>query len=247
MQYNGETNNQDICSLADDLADSNSSSFPIKNKTRFANMGMREIWGWIWEAYNGWFYDDSNNTDLPEATATLTADQRQITLPIDSAHLAGVEYKDTSGTWHPVKPITLEQIKDRGYSETEFMKTSGNPTYYRPLANGFILYPPANFTQAASLKVYISRDISTFAITDTTKVPGFPSEFHEAVAVFIALHYKSLAPKKLLRLQNQWDGNEAQSGREGGFKTRIKSFYGSRFRQLFPPRMRTGDPVREYM
>lgn len=247
MQYNSETNNQDLCSLADDLAKSNTSSFPIKKKTLYANMALREIWSWIFEAYGGWHYDDTNNTDEPEATATLTADQRQVTLPIDSAHLLGVAYKDTSGSWHRIKPITLEQIQDQA-AESEFMKTSGNPEYYRPVANGFVLYPASNFTQASSLRIYISRDISAFLVTDTTKVPGFPSEFHEAVGVYMALRYAKInSLKSATTLQESWDGNEMESGREGGFKLRIKSFYGNRFRQLFPPRMRTGDPVREYI
>lgn len=247
MQYNGETNNQDIVSLADDLAKSNSSSFPIKKKTLYANMGMREIWGWIFEAYGGWHYDDLNNTTEPEATTTLTADQRQITLPLDSAHLMGVAYKDTSGSWHRIFPITLEKIQEQA-AESEFMKTSGNPLYYRPVSNGFILYPAANFTQAASLKIYISRDISAFLITDTTKEPGFASEFHEAVPTFMALRYAKInSLKSATDLQELWDGNESKTGREGGYKSRVKSFFGNRFRQLFPQRMRTGDPVRDYI
>ena len=91
MQYNSHSTKQDICSLADIMAKTNSVSFPIEDKTLFANMGMREIWSWIFEAYGGWHYDDSNNTDLPEATTDLIANQKQYSLPIDSAHLLGVE------------------------------------------------------------------------------------------------------------------------------------------------------------
>lgn len=245
MQYNSEANNQDLCSTADYLADSNSSSYPIIQKTIFANISLREIWSWIFEAYGGWHFDDSNNTDLPEATTSLVQDQVEYTLPTDSAHLMGMAYKDTSGSWHRIDPITLEKIQEIS-AESEFMKTSGNPTYYRPIANGFKLYPAANFAQASSLKIYISRDISGFAITDTTKTPGIPSEFHEAVAVGMALGYKGLNEKKRRQLKIRWDGNEDETGREGGFKLRIKTFYGNRFRQMFPPRLRTGDPAREY-
>lgn len=247
MQYNSHATNQDLCSLADEMAKSNSTSFTIKNKTLYANMGMREIWSWIFEVYGGWHYDDSNNTDLPEATTDLIENQKQYTLPIDSAHLLGVAYKDEAGNWSQLIPITLEEIQERS-AEDEFEKTSGNPTFYRPIANGFKIYPAANFNQAASLKINVSRDISAFATTDTTKVPGFVSEFHEAVATFMALkHCKINSKPQYPGLQVDWDGDEFRTGREGGFKARIKKFYANRFRQMYPPAFnRTQDLIKDF-
>lgn len=248
MQYNGEANNQDICSLADLKAKSNPSSFPISKKTLYANEGERIIWSFIMEAYGGWSFDDNNNTDLPEATTVINASETFVPLPIDSAHILGISYKDQSGTWHPLKPITLEQIQDRGRSESEFMNVPGTPEYYRPVANGFKPYPAANFTQAASWGIWITRDISAFAVTDTTKKPGFDSEFHEGLALYMALqHCKINTLPQATSLQTDWDGNEDLTGREGGFKLRIKSYYGNKFRQLFPPRFRQRDSVRDYM
>lgn len=248
MQYNSEANHNDIVTLSEKLSKSNSSSFKILDKTLYANIALKIIWGWIFEAYNGWHYDDTNQTDIPEATGTLNANETFITLPIDSAHLLGVAYKDTAGNWNKLKPITIEQIEDMGYAENNFMSTAGNPQYYRPLANGFRTYPAPNFTQAASWGIWFSRDMVSFTITDTTAVPGFPSEFHEAVPTYMALQQAKLnAPTLVLGLQKDWDGNEDVTGKEGGFKLRIKSFYGNRFRQLFPPRMRSGDAVRDYL
>ena len=246
MQYNSHSTKQDICSLADIMAKTNSVSFPIEDKTLFANMGMREIWSWIFEAYGGWHYDDSNNTDLPEATTDLIANQKQYSLPIDSAHLLGVAYKDVSGNWYQLKPITLEKIQEN-YAEDEFEKIAGKPEFYRPISNGFIIYPSASFNQADSLKINISRDISSFAVTDTTKTPGFASEFHESVATYMSLkHCKINSKPQATGLQNDWDGNEDVSGREGGFKLRIKTFYGNRYRQLFPPKFNRPDMINEF-
>lgn len=247
MQFNGEATNQDLCSLSEKLSKTNSSSFSIKDKVLYANMGLREIWSWIFDAYGGWHYDDLNNTTEPEATTSLNANQVQYTLPLDSAHLMGMAYKDTSGAWHRILPITLEQIQEK-CAESEFMNIAGNPEFYRPLADGFKIYPSSSFTQSASLKIYISRDVSTFITTDTIKAPGFASEFHEAIAVYMALKVSKINKlPQLKELKIDWDGNEDETGKEGGFKLRIKSFYGNRFRQLFPPRMRTGDPVRNYL
>lgn len=247
MQYNLHAAKQDLCSLADTMAKSNSTSFSISDKTLFANMGMREIWSWIFEAYGGWHYDDANNTDLPEATTDLIQNQKQYSLPLNSAHLLGVAFKDESGNWSQLKPITLEKIQEH-YAEDEFEKTSGNPTYYRPIANGFKIYPAANFSQAVSLKINVSRDIVSFVTTDTTAVPGFISEFHEAVAVYMALkHCKINTKPQANDLQKDWDGAEDSSGREGGYKLRIKTLYGNRFRQMFPPAFNKPDIINEYI
>lgn len=247
MQYNSNTNNQDLCSLADLMAKSNSTSFPIKEKTIYANMGMREIWSWIFESYGGWHYDDSNYTDLPEATTELIANQKQYSLPIESAHLLGVAFKDASGVWTQLKPITLEKIQEYG-AEDEFENIAGNPQYYRPISNGFKVYPAANFSQDDSIKINVSRDISVFEITDTTKTPGFVATFHEAIATFMALkHCKINSKPQYPGLQLDWDGDEARTGREGGFKLRIKTFYGNQFRQMFPPAFNRPDIIEDYI
>lgn len=247
MQFNSETNGQDICTLADTLAKSNSKSFPIKKKVLYANMGLREIWGLIFEAYGGWHYDDSNQTDEPEATTILRADEQQVTLPLDSAHLMGVAYKDQSGSWHPLIPITIEQIQDRGYAESEFMNTSGNPQFYRPVADGFKMYPAANFTQNDSIKAWFSRDISTFSITDTNKVPGFPQEFHEGLAIYMAMQHTQTNTLPQAGGVLKGGFRTGLVAKWGDFSARITSFYGNRFRQLFPPRIRHSDVVRDYI
>jgi hypothetical protein len=237
MQLQSETNGQDLFTFCDDLVGSDSTSYPIAKKVRAANEGDRIIWSAIFDAYGGWHYDDRNQTDLPEATATLTSGQTQYSLPLDSAHLLGVSFKNAGGVWAELTPITLEQIQDRAGSEAEFMKIAATPVYYRPLANGFKIYPAANFTQSASLKIWFSRDISSFAVTDTTKTPGFDQEFHELIGTYMALRYaKSNTLKVLAVLQSDWN--------EG--LVRIKKHYSNRFRQMFPPHITVGDAAREF-
>lgn len=234
MQYNSETNSQDIVSCADDLAGTNSTSYPLAAKTRAANQGLRLIWSWIFDAYGGWHYDDRNQTNLPEATTTLTTGQSFYSLPTDSAHVLGLSVKTTGSTWTKLDPITLEQIQQLPDSEANFLTTNGPPRYYRPLANGFKIYPASNYTQAASLELFFSRDVSTFAPSDTIKTPGFDSEFHEAVVVYIALQY---AKRKLLpvaaALYNDWQRYEQL----------IRKHYSKRYQEMFPPRIAAGNDI----
>lgn len=236
MQYNSQSEEQDIVTMSEKLVSANSVSFPIKEKTLYANQACRLIWSWIHEAYGGWMYDDNNNTDFPEATTTLNADQADYALPTEASFINGVSIKDEGGIWHKLQPITLEQIQDIE-SESEFMKTSSIPLYYRMLAKSIKLYPAPNYTQAASLKIHETREISGFSITDTTKKPGFDSQYHEAVPTYMALQYakiNGLSNKN--DLMNDWLVYEKI----------IKSDYRRRFAELFPARITVRDITRDY-
>lgn len=236
MQYNSHATNQDIVTMAEKLVSANSVSFPIKEKTLYANQACRLIWSWIHEAYGGWLYDDSNNTDFPEATTTITSGQTDYALPTEASFIQGVSVKNTDGVWHKLQPITLEQIQEIE-AESEFMKTSSIPRYYRLLAKSIKLYPPSNFTQSASLKIHEAREISGFSTTDTTKTPGFDSQYHEAVPTYMALQYAKIngLPNKNDLMQD-WLIYE---------KT-IKSDYRRRFAELFPARITVRDVTRDY-
>lgn len=244
MQYNGETNGQDLVTLCDDFAKSDSISYPIEKKTRMANLGTRIIRSWIYEIYGGWIDTDKNETTLPEPTRSIVADQRQYTIPDEAGQLQGVEYMDESGNWHALMPITLEQIKEQS-AETEFMKTSGVPLFYRPIANGFKIYPAADFSQAASLKIQTNTGIVPFTITSTTATPGFDSQFHEAVAVYMALQYAEInSLDNVVSLRKKWS-NEDDANYPPGFEQRIKKHYQTKFKEMFPPKIRQNshDPV----
>jgi hypothetical protein len=85
------------------------------------------------------------------------------------------------------------------------------PQYYDKIANSVFLYPVSSYSQAASLKVYFQRPPSYFTSSDTTKVPGFNSLFHNLVALIACREYaldrqmpvaKSLAERVQIGLQD---------------------------------------------
>lgn len=236
MQYNGSTTGQDIVTMTDKLVKSSSSSFPIADKTLYANQALKMIWTWIHDAYGGWIYDDNNYTTYPEATTNLVANQVDYTLPSNDLTIRAVSVLTDGNVWYPLIPITLEQINDKFLSESQFYSTPGQPTYYRPLAKGFKIYPAANYNQSASLKVFYDREVSQFSTTDTTKTPGFDSQYHEAVPTYMAYQYakiNQLANKN--DLEKDWLRYEQQ----------IKTDYSKRFGEMFPARMTVRDAVRE--
>jgi len=237
MQYNSHATYQDIVTMSEKLSKSNSVSFPIAEKTLYANEAMRIIWSWIHEAYGGWIFDDRNQTDLPEATTAVVSGQSTYTIPTDASFIQGVSIKDTGGTWSKLSPLTLEMIQEQG-SESDFMTENSSPMYYRLVGNTLKIYPATDYSQSASLKIQYTRDISAFSTTDTTKTPGFDTAYHEAVPTYMALKHAKI---NQLPVKNDLDLDWQR------YEVRIKSDYSRRLAELFPPRLSVSDAVSEYM
>jgi hypothetical protein len=194
MQFNSEANDQDLCTLADLLAKTDDTDFPLKEKSLYANWGLRELFRHIYQVYGGWAIQDSNVSGTQEVTVNLVADGTQFYTFATVAWIAGVEYQDANGDRFKLDPITLEQIREMGYAENEFMSTAGTPEYYRPVKNGIKIYPSSDTAVTAGLIVQIgAQDISPFTPASTTAVPGYDSlAGHEAVAAYMAMKYAQI-------------------------------------------------------
>ena len=238
MQYNSNATSQDIVSLANALVKQDNTSFPLTEKTLYANIGNRLILTEIHNAYGGWKYDDRNNTDFPIATTDLNSAQSNYALPVDTTQLNGVYVKYSNDVWDKLEPITLEEINARE-AEPEFETTDGVPRYYRVLSNSIILYPASDTTVTDGLMVEYSRDISTFATTDTTKTAGFDPIFHEAIAYYIALQYAkiNLNSERINDLQNDW----------ANYLLKIRKHYSRKFKDLYPPKIKVTNPINHFI
>lgn len=236
MQFNGEANDNDICTLADTLAKTNDTDFPLKEKAQYANWGLREIFREIYKVYGGWTVQDSNVSGVDQVATNLLNDGTRFYAFATVGALAGMEYEDDAGEKYPLRPITLEEIQAMGYAEAEFMETPGRPEYYRPVKNGVTIYPAWYTTKAAVTNGLIakirSQDISSFTAASTTAQPGYDSlAGHEAVAVFMAQKFAQINTlDSFAGLFNDW--LTALKG--------IKDHYASKFAQV-KPRIRKGN------
>ena len=231
MVYNGHTQNLDIVSAinghtgAHKIAD-------IGPITLAANEADRLIWSWILEVSGGWQYDDGNQTDLPSAKAHLVAGQNKYSIPEETLVVRKVSYKDEQGSWGDLDPITSEDIGMRS-AESEFYNTPGQPKFYRLRANVIELYPAPNFSQVRSLRMHIDRGSVGFGTDDTTKSPGYASEFHSATAVGAGYFMAAdRGLRNLVALRDRWVG----------YETSIKAYYKARFKELNPTQKKTHRP-----
>ena len=189
MIFSDTVNKQGLCEDIDFLVNSDSNSYPLTDKCRNINKAYDEVVSLILQADGRWEFDDTNATDLPIATTNLVVNQQDYSLDTTFLIISRVEVKDQAGTWRALKPISQQDVVRDGSSLTQFLSNPGIPQYYDKTANSVFLYPSPIYSQDASLKVFYQRNISYFVPTDTTKTPGFNTQFHQILSVSAALDY----------------------------------------------------------
>lgn len=245
MVFNGDADDQDLCTLADKLVKTSDTDFPLKEKALYANWGLREIFKIIWRVYGGWILDDTNNSGEPEVKTNLVTTARNLYAFATAQLIDAMEWLDANGNWNPLKPITLEEIIAMGYAESNFMTTNGNPIYYRPVQNGIRIYPDSDTARASALKARLRRDISPFASTSTSVSPGIDSTLHEAVAVFMAYKFADINTLSSLPARLADWLSFAGNGNTPGS---IEKHYMQKYRQQFPAAIRhRADIVQDYI
>lgn len=202
------------------LPPSDTTRYPTSDKVRNVNAAYRIVLGWIWKAQGDWIFDDSNLTDLPYFRTNCQSGQEDYTLPTNYGIVERIEYKDVSGIWRKLIPITQAELRDQG--KEEFLKTNGIPVFVELFANSYRPYPAADRTSSDgdSLRVYCTRDIDEFTAADTTQEPGFNKNWHHVLAVMAAKHWAIRAKDRTLlgSLENE----------ELKAKGELEQYYGNR-------------------
>lgn len=210
------------------LADTNSVAFPIADLTASANAALNHVSSLILMSDLRWRWDDSNQTDLPIATAALVANQQDYSISSTHLIIERIEVKDSDGNWHLLNPIDQSELKrDKFQAMGEYQETSGIPAEYDLIGESIFLYPKPNYSQAASLKVYYARGPHEFSTTDTTEEPGFNSLFHDLIPLTVSYEY--VFNKRNNPQRAQWLLTEVQKGEDA-----IQKFYGKRFNDKRP-------------
>jgi len=228
MQFNDTSTRLGIiqnCERYTNLGDTSISGTTslLQDFTAYCNIISSRVWHTIFTSNGNWAYDDSNQTDLPQATTDIVSGTSKYALPASSLTLEKLEMQDSNDQWFPLEAITLEEIHNKG----EFMDDNGTPRYYRLVGKTLELFPTPNYASTAGLKAFFDRGSVAFASDDTTQTPGFASEYHDIVPIGASIEWlkiktpsdpilQNLQQDYLLRLQQ------------------IKQFYSLRFKDKKP-------------
>lgn len=183
MQFSDTTNKTGIVEDITFLTGFDTNSYALADRTRNANRWYYKAVMAAWRASSDWEFDDANQSNMPIATTTLVADQKDYTIPTNALRILRVEVKDSAGNWVLVQPFDETQI---GVALDEFEKTSGVPRYYRLTRRSVIMHPApsaAAMTLTAGLKIYFLREVDEFTVADTTQEPGIAEPFHRVISL----------------------------------------------------------------
>jgi hypothetical protein len=135
-----------------------------------------------------WQFDDSNQTDYPFITTNIVSGQRDYTFTTDgSSNLILDIYRvmakpSATGYYQEISPVDQNTPNNQNLDDTtafiDGRNTAGIPTRYDKIANGIMLDPIPNYNASLGLKIFINREPSYFAYSDTTKKPGVPGTLH---------------------------------------------------------------------
>lgn len=166
----------------------------LKELTADVNQSLDDFFSIALPASGDWQLDDSNQTSYPIVTANLVQGQRDYPFTTDSdGNLILDIYKvlilptATATLYQPLGVIDAQSEDWNGIQVN--LLTQGVPYQYDKTANGIFLDPIPSYNATSGLKVYINREASYFAYTDTTKKPGVPGLFHRYFAIKPAMEY----------------------------------------------------------
>lgn len=225
-------------------------AYPTADRTRNVNERYRQVWAAIFDAYGGWLFQDDNVSGVPYAEQALTSGTGVYGLPSGALTVNMVEVKIPGGTTYapPLRPITLEEFKKLGGDQ--YLISNAQPLYYMLYEDYVQIIPTPNYSVASTgIRIYFDRDISQFAASDTTKVPGFSVTFHRALSVGAALDYAMMAgtASQITSLTNQWQwymGNPERLHQQPG---EIRRFYAQRWKDRNPARLSFGGDLMDEM
>lgn len=205
LQFSDSSLKSGIVEMIDATVKTNSTSYPIAEKTRDINLALDRVFALIFQVGGTWQFDDSNHTDYPIITTNLVSGQRDYSFTADAngnliLDIYKVMIADSEGNYFDVLPV--DQQTNAPLSMTDGLNVQGQPFFYDKTGNGIFLDPIPNYSESGGLKIFINRTGSYFATTDTTKKAGFNPLFHEYLVLRPSYQYayrNSLANMNVLK------------------------------------------------
>lgn len=188
MQFSDTSNNTGLVQDAYFGINANSNSYPIKDITRSINKGLDRVTTLILQADNRWQFDDLNKTNLPIATTNLVSGQRDYTFDNSFLEVVKVMIADENGEYYEIRNIDVRDSDVTQYLQNKSSNT-GRPYRYDVFGASLVLDPVPNYNYTAGIKVWFKRKAEYFDYTDTTKEPGFASQFHHILSLYAQYDY----------------------------------------------------------
>lgn len=160
----------------------------LKQFTGDVNNAYSRVAFLIMQADGRMQWDDPNHTNAPVAQADLVSAQKKYevfeALPTalqDWLQVESVEILNDDDDGVKLKEMDLQDIE---IAESDYKDTDGTPTMFDFDGVEVKLYPAPDYAKTDGLTIFFKRSPSYYTSTDTTKVPGFATLFHELLPLW---------------------------------------------------------------
>lgn len=189
MQFNPSTTSG-FCYEVDNICNSDSNSYPLAAKAQRATFARRRFLTLAFQADGRWSFDLLSQTTAPLESINLVSGTEKYALDTFTSEILKVlrvEILDSGSAGYVLEQLVDDDVDYQ--SLPQFNSVSGRPTWYRLFGKYIYLYPKPSYNSTNGLSLYISRDDSAFASSDTTKTFGTPSLFDQYLCNLAALPY----------------------------------------------------------
>lgn len=188
MFFSDTINKNGLVQEIDFICGTDSTSYPIEDKTRNINIHYYRVGILHWRFSPIWNFDDSNYTTHSIASTNLVNDQSDYELPTTLIAIERVAILNKEGDECDLIERNYDEIAD----VAEYQEPAGLPRYYAKRGNSIWLFPKVNtsdVTATNGLKLYLTRLVDPFVKTDTSKEPGFNAGFHRVLSLGASTDY----------------------------------------------------------
>lgn len=188
LTFNDTSTELGLCQEIDSICNSDTSSYPLKRKTRRLNAALDDYIALVLQVDKPHQIDDKNITSIPIATFDVVSGQRSYGFSEDQGgneilKIHKVFIKDaSSGNFIELKPTDIQEKETLEMYLDNSNQPQGIPSKYDWFAGSIFFDPIPNYASTAGAKIIYQRTNSYFVSTDTTKEPGIPGIHHEYLA-----------------------------------------------------------------
>jgi len=165
------------------IPSTDTTTYPIEDLVLNANFALDRATNLILRSDARWKWDDTNRSDLSIGTQSIVSGQQDYSITVSHLKILKLRIKDSAGNWISISPTSRNELTDAQIVAT------GTPTQYEKIGNSVFLFPTPNYSSTDGLEIQFQRGASYFTISDTTKQPGFASDFHRLVSLYASLDY----------------------------------------------------------
>ena len=192
LAFNSNSDNQDVVSEIKAICNADTSSYPLKDMARRVNMALDRFFTLAFQADGQWSWDDPSNDSLPIQTINVVSGTGDYNLDDFTSEIINIIRIELANSSTADLFIVLKRLDRANYSTTaldEIYASTGIPEYYDLVGEYIRLYPTPSYSATAGLRIYLERNKTAFASTDTTKTLPIPALFSDYICRHASLPY----------------------------------------------------------